>query len=99
MDFGLGFRVADFGITVWGVGFRESGLMDSDWGVGFRGRGMGYSEREGISNSGTAQEAWPRISGNYPYGDWSKFPIIRGLIFGFPLQHRALYKFPPFWEQ
>ena len=33
------------------------------------------------------------------HGDWSKFPIIRGPIFGFPLQYGALCKFPPFWEQ
>ena len=40
-----------------------------------------------------------RIGSCVPYGDWSKFPIIRGPIFGFLLKYGALYKFPPFWEQ
>ena len=34
-----------------------------------------------------------------PSGDWSEFPIVRGPIFGFPLQYGALHKVPPFWEQ
>ena len=34
-----------------------------------------------------------------PHRDWSKFPIVRGPIFGFPCKYGALYKFPPFWEQ
>ena len=44
---------------------------------------MGYSEREGISNSGTAQEAWPQISGNYPYA-------VCGRIDGFQFKDRTL---------
>ena len=34
------------------------------------------------------------------YGYWSKFPIIRGPIFGFPFLYGALYIYvPPFGEQ
>ena len=45
---------------------------------------------------------YPFFRGTYFHiyiGYWSKFPIIRGPIFVFPLQYGALYKFPPFLEQ
>ena len=41
----------------------------------------------------------PTEGAEHAHGYWSKFPVIRGPIFGFPLEYGALYTFPPIWEQ